>query len=275
MLFKYLPKERVNVLDDLKIRFTPLRSLNDPYESFPLIDAEEARRSAIKSASEELDLFWEQTELSDRTEKNKKTLEDNRKAIIRGVEDSIRPELIANDLMDNLGDLFGVLSLSRSKTSLLMWSHYCGSHTGLVIGFDDNHDFFHQNDLDGYRTKPLPVKYSDQRAIVKVDSHNCRENMLCHKPLEWAYEQEERVFMAYMDESKAIGKDEFGAAVILMDIPPKAIKEVYIGCNASEETKLRILNAKRLNKLDCIIYESKMSLTEYKLIFSELTEIVN
>jgi len=38
MLYKYLPVERIDVISNLKVRFSPLKSLNDPFESLPLID---------------------------------------------------------------------------------------------------------------------------------------------------------------------------------------------------------------------------------------------
>src|SRR5437667_11515658 len=31
---------------------------------------------------------------------------------------------------------WGVLCLSRRRDDILMWSHYCASHTGFVLGFD-------------------------------------------------------------------------------------------------------------------------------------------
>ena len=38
MLYKYLSDERVDVLENLKIRFSPFTSLNDPFKACPLID---------------------------------------------------------------------------------------------------------------------------------------------------------------------------------------------------------------------------------------------
>ena len=34
-LYKYLPPERVDIIENLKIRFTQTAVLNDPFESFP------------------------------------------------------------------------------------------------------------------------------------------------------------------------------------------------------------------------------------------------
>ena len=41
---------------------------------------------------------------------------------------------------------FGVLCLSRTPYSNLMWSHYT-SNEGFVIGFDNTHDFFYKKNL--------------------------------------------------------------------------------------------------------------------------------
>ena len=51
MLFKYLPAERIDVLENLKIRFSPLGSLNDPFEAQPLIDLGEEREQQINTIS--------------------------------------------------------------------------------------------------------------------------------------------------------------------------------------------------------------------------------
>jgi hypothetical protein len=269
VLFKYLPIERIDVLENLRIRFSPLRSLNDPYESLPLIDVDDLVARTLQVHSAELDEIWKNIDESEKTPEKAARLEENREAMIKGVESSLNQNTVGEGLMDMMGDSFGVLSLSRSNKSLLILSHYSISKAGFVIGFDDSNEFFHQRDQIGNIVHPTPVKYSGQRAVVKRSDHNWRNNLLCHKPIEWAYEEEERLFMALMDKTKSVAKDEFGADVILYDLPPETISTVYIGCKASDETRKKIYDAVRVQQLSCTLFEAFMSPTEYQIIFRE------
>ncbi|WP_297480123.1 DUF2971 domain-containing protein [uncultured Photobacterium sp.] len=123
MIYKFLPQERIDVLQHLKIRYTPLTSLNDPFESIPLFKLDDLRYKYIKKTLSKFNLSEDET--------------------IKLVDDKIKvmPDNIRKKIISGLGDSFGVLSLSRSRHNLLMWSHYAQSHTGFVIGFDETHKF--------------------------------------------------------------------------------------------------------------------------------------
>lgn len=174
---------------------------------------------------------------------------------------------LGKDVIDLFGDSFGILSLSRSNSSLLMWSHYTQSHSGFVIGFDDTNNFFHEVTQGGQISDPEPVIYSQTRNVAKQNSYNFQKNMLCQKPLDWAYEQEERIFRSGMDKSRSIKKDIYDNDIILFDLPPESIRAIYIGANAERATKEAIYNAIKKHQLRCTVYMSKMSLTEYKVVF--------
>ncbi|WP_445358795.1 DUF2971 domain-containing protein [Microbulbifer sp. ANSA005] len=267
MLFKYLPKERVDVLENLKIRFSPLRSLNDPFESLPLIDIEDKVETAVEDLLKELDQIWERTPISERTPENKQLLEENRQAVYDGARSAMEPSVVGQGLMDIISDNLGVLSLSRSNTSLLMWSHYTGSSTGYVIAFDESHDFFRQHDLKGNIVRPRPVIYTEKRSYVSEKHHNWYQKLLCEKPLEWAYEEEERLFLTHIDKNSSIGKDEYEMDIILTSFPKEAISSVYLGYNCSPDTQKKIEAALDSNNIDKPVYRAAMSKREYKIEF--------
>ena len=54
-LFKYLPPPRIDVLENLKIRYTQARALNDPFESLPgiLLEDKQWYRQRHKEIIEE------------------------------------------------------------------------------------------------------------------------------------------------------------------------------------------------------------------------------
>jgi hypothetical protein len=118
LLYKYLFPERVDVLKNLKIRFTPVLSsaLNDPFEcSFLLNSAEKDRRAAQQ---DDFSAEWLQVKVF--RERNFSRI--------------------------------GVLCLSKVPDNLLMWAHYSRSHTGLVVGLEADHEFFRQM----VKFRPLP-----------------------------------------------------------------------------------------------------------------------
>lgn len=267
MLFKYLPKERVDVLENLKIRFSPLKSLNDPFESLPLIDIEHKVETAVEDLLKELDEIWEKTPISEKTPKNKQFLEQSRQAAYEGARSAMEPSKVGQGLMDIISDNFGVLSLSRSNTSLLMWSHYTDSNTGYVIAFDENHDFFRQYDLKGNIVRPMPVIYTEKRSYVNENQHNWYQKLLCEKPLEWAYEEEERLFLTHVNKNASLGKDEYGMDIILTSIPKEAISSIYLGYSCSSETQKNIVSALEEHNINKPVYRAVMSKKEYKIEF--------
>ena len=64
MIYKFLPQERIDVLQHLKIRYTPLTSLNDPFESIPLFKLDDLRYKYIKKTLSKFNLSEDETLLS-------------------------------------------------------------------------------------------------------------------------------------------------------------------------------------------------------------------
>ena len=271
MLYKYLPPSRVDVINDLKIRFSPLKSLNDPYESLPLLSIKE--ENIIKEESfTELNSFWASVADEEKNQENIEIYDKTTNDLIEHFETIFNKLNLAESLMEYFGDNYGVLSLSRTYRSLLMWSHYTDSGKGYVIGFNKSHHFFHALTLEGKITQPEAVLYSDTRQIISSDKSNLLKQVLCQKSLDWAYEQEERVFRACMDSKRSIGKDEFNLDIILHDIPKGSISEIIIGYQANERTQKKILDAIHKHKIKCDIYKASLSIHEYRI---ELTKISN
>jgi hypothetical protein len=64
-----------------------------------------------------------------------------------------------------LKNSYAMLSLTKQRNNLLMWSHYSASHQGFVIGFDAAHPFFNTQ-KPRIMTDLSEVTYSDRRVIV-------------------------------------------------------------------------------------------------------------
>ncbi|KZK66797.1 hypothetical protein A1L58_05145 [Shewanella baltica] len=269
MLFKYLPIDRIDVLENLKIRFSPLMSLNDPFECQPLIDMKNERDMLLQQMLFDLNELWENTAIEDKTEENRKILEKTKAELIANVQKKTHSFIVGQELIANLSDNLGVLSLSRTEDNLLMWSHYADEGQGLVIGFDEEHEFFKQESLAGQPTRPIPVVYTNKRSKVVPGEERYYEKLLCEKPRDWAYEEEERLFRAFLSKEGCLGKDAYGADVILTDLPKNAIKAVYLGYYTTEDTKKRVISAIKANEISCNIFQASVSLDEYKIEFRD------
>jgi|SRR5437588_3544889 len=147
--YKYLHQERINdVLKLSLIRFTQPAALNDPFEVRPNLT--EIRRffDTLHRAAPDVD----------------PTNED-----LRGTQDFIS-DTFGNWNEDNASKLL-FLSLSKNRNNLLMWSHYCDSHRGFVIGFDTSHPFF-SNALAGAKSPLREVIYSRYRPVMPAPNQD-------------------------------------------------------------------------------------------------------
>ncbi|WP_162889480.1 DUF2971 domain-containing protein [Vibrio ezurae] len=249
-----------------------MKSLNDPYESLPLVDTSELKHNSnLNKELQKLDKLWEEQPENEKTLNNRELL-DKKKALLSRLYSNESATLqIKDKLMSLFGDHFGILSLSRSNSNLLMWSHYTNSMKGFVIGFDRDNEMFKRPTPNGQPTEPRVVTYSDVRKSYKALSNKDHYSILTSKPLDWAYEQEERVCMSFMPpQFKTEYKDDFGSDIYLIPFPNNAILSIYIGCNASRKTKEAIYESIQKNHIKCKVYETSPSMTHYQLQFKEI-----
>lgn len=115
MLYKYVKPERIDILENLNIVFTPFDELNDPFEcQFVLnpIPEEELEAQNDENLAE-----WAQVQVW---------------------------------LEHRIGQL-GMLCLTHTDQSLPMWAHYADNHQGFVLGFEEDNSFFKS---DAYYIEP-------------------------------------------------------------------------------------------------------------------------
>lgn len=262
MLYKYLSPERLSVIDDFKIRFTQPSHLNDPFEAAPLVNttAYEECEKIIEALSEDVqcDTDEERAEL----EAVKAELKEEARA-------RSSPQKIGEGLTALINKAQGVLSLSRTNDSLLMWAHYADSHRGYVLGLDETHPFFNRPDGNGQPTKPRNVIYTSRRMVVEAGRPEDYEQLLCYKSLEWAYEQEVRVFSTF-GPSFADFEKNHPDQIHLFRLPRECIKEIYIGANASSRTRARILESVDRRKLQVKVFDAYVAEDRYALNFREV-----
>lgn len=164
--------------------------------------------------------------------------------------DSVLPMLnrhVESIMHSTLPRLVGLLCLSRSGKSLLMWSHYADSHQGALLEFDDVHRTFRRrrsaSDEFGFLRR---VSYSDTRP--ELSSQTDDEEMFVHlaltKGLEWGYEQEVRLLLPLENADRTQATE--GGSIHLIDVPSDALKSVIFGCRATEtfiDAAIKLLDA--------------------------------
>lgn len=263
-LFKYIRSERIDVIENLEIRFTQPDALNDPFELHPhfesivaeadvlanlpqapvdlrpMVAQAHAMLSEAQRASLPLDAAMQWVEAFMATDDARDATAQGLQIFLRSMRDGAAPirEAIYRAFNDNVG----ILSLSEIPDHELMWAHYAESHKGLVLCFDEQHAFFNrrrsENDEFYFVRK---VRYSDSPALSMASLDG--DMLLVTKGTKWTYEKEWRILVPLKDATRAlmIGGD----TVHLFSFPPDALKGIILGAHATDVTKTsvqRLLN---------------------------------
>jgi hypothetical protein len=236
ILYKYLPPERVDVLERRRIRFTQPGDFNDPFEFRPCIQAVATDERLRAYVEENFDRIVEEN-TSEYASLTDPALRSVLKGIFLSQKDGfpklfrlMEPQLIqkASTILENLfNQNVGVLCLSEIRNSILMWGHYTNNHQGFVVGFDSGHPFFlkrrSENDEFGFLRK---VDYQMQRPQV-IFSDTTATPWFETKSEEWAYEKEWRLVKVLSEASERVEREMF--PICLFEFPADAVREIILG----------------------------------------------
>jgi hypothetical protein len=173
-IFKYVAPERIDIIEKLRIRFTPPSCFNDPFEA----------RFCIDGLQNDQVMGW-YMEIADRRHYRTHVLHQNSAGYQPMTFEDFRRQEAARCLpaMEQLKshpcevkrrvagrtqkfwDTVGILSLTATENNLLMWAHYGNSHEGMLIEFNAAHRFFRPP------TKPTEI---DLGTLVRVEYSNKR-----------------------------------------------------------------------------------------------------
>lgn len=252
-LFKYLGPDRVDLLQNLEIAFTPPGNFNDPFEMSPRISGledcimiekfteqhfrVEYRRFCQNPLNPTVDFALFKNFLLNGKPFEKEELRDQVSKFQSGM----------GKAYEKLFDLhLGVLCLSEMENEPLMWSHYTDCHKGFVVEFDTAHPFFNRlitptADFG----KLLQIIYSPKRPELAYPVTTKDTQIFLTKSHHWAYEREWRLIQLLEKSDRKLQK---GAQTIhLYKIPPKAIRRIVMGCKMEEPIREKIVSALRSN----------------------------
>ncbi|MGG6325606.1 DUF2971 domain-containing protein [Vibrio cholerae] len=260
-LYKYMPL-RMNFFENFLLRCTPKSSLNDPFEALPSMG------------------YWEQF--------------FEKLSFCGDGEFSVLKEQYLKDSYENdFGlDVFkehGIISFSETHDNLLMWAHYADNHSGIVVGFDGNHEWF----------KALHrVRYRKERNTEFMDFND----PYLYKSDEWSYEKEHRLIVKlsstpvqvaskqYLDsigcnvadqsnyiDQKYLIPEHTNADLSHKDVlcfekaPLENIKSIYVGCKVEPkyiEKIVRCLSDHNLSEVH--VFKSNIDKDNFKLNFERI-----
>ncbi len=195
-LYKFL-SYREGFFEAPKLRLTQRKALNDPFECLP-------------PADQVANLF---NRIGD------KQIEGAQENGFHRISKEILDSDTAHYKYTNLFDHYGIVSLSQSYESILMWSHYSSQHTGVVIEIDINelaleNKIVHSRYDEGNSTKPHPIIYTNDRKLAKNNgtTFNHLFDSYVVKAEQWSYEKEFRIVANLCDASEVlIGNDALRA----------------------------------------------------------------
>ena len=208
LLHKYVTIETLKRILEGSIRMTQPGAFNDPFELLPEIIV---RKDHVE----------EPIQLSIDIRSPRRQIP----AAIAGPipDDCTSSDFISRQIRDDLSEQVGILCLSRSPNSTLMWSHYADQYQGAVISFDSDHKFF---------VDQINVEYVTDRPKIPIETYAAQPiplAELCNKSEKWRYEEEVRIARP-LNECKKTGQfDSRGFPVFTSELPQDAIVNIALG----------------------------------------------
>lgn len=258
MLYKYHSPDRKKVFEDRKIRFSQFGTLNDPYESSVLIDDGSYSEGEIGEEFESI-----RQDVSQIKGKEMRPYSDGAVNSVKAMCSPAGKSEMATKFFETK---IGILSLSRNHRNLLMWAHYGNDHKGYVIAFDETHEFFHTSHDESIVPAAWDVRYAaNKRVFSKMDL----PEIYCEKSIDWAYEEEVRVFKALDEgyEFKIKEQTSDGYSIVLFEVPKEAFKSIYLGAKYDESNLHHDLKNIQMNIGDIPVYRAVIAGDRYQVDF--------
>lgn len=238
VLYKYVSPVRASQLpNELRIRFSQVSVLNDADEFQPPYKGIAPRAEIEKAVRERFPLMhpkeYAQVYRTLPQDKADKFIDEMVPQWADTVEANY--ERSVKEVYERLDRNFGLLSLTETLTSKLMWSFYSDGGRGVVVEFDPEHEWFNTKKADNDSFRHLrQVRYVEDREPNYLLSTGDDEQLYT-KTGEWAFEKEWRIIRNFNDAKENVGIDIYGKDILLFEIPPSAIRSVILGYRTTPE----------------------------------------
>jgi hypothetical protein len=229
-----------DLLTRLLIRFTQPSEFDDPFDCLPQVRGYEnpnyIEQILLKSEAQFREArHFDQLPIEEKIFQEGILTDIRKKKIEQNTSNAEKLEEIhLNRIKNQLYREVGILCLTKQPDNILMWSHYAEKHTGFVIGFDTQSDFFAKrpNEL-GEIGELQDVDYSKDRPTIEVPftQESPDVNIFFTKNEDWRYQAEWRIVLFLKD-----AHSQPKPGIHLFSIPPNCIREIIFGSHA-EKTK--------------------------------------
>ena len=257
-IYKYVASKRLDVLERQELRFTQPAALNDPFEFRPLFDAvlpaeiveaqlrrpvdigpilaeAHARMPADVRAQHPLAEVIELVRAQMGTPEGVAAAAEAVNIFHAGIA-SLGPA--ARTMLERLAETVGILSLTSDPTSVTMWAHYAENHTGMVLVFTENHEFFDRRRSpqdEFYHLRPVVYEIPmPPRTLSELDG----VDFFLRKHPAWSYEKEIRMIAPLAAASRVVGKPP--DAVHLFAFPADCLVGIVLGLRSTPSFEERI-----------------------------------
>lgn len=252
LVYKYVVADRLDVLRNGNIRFTPPLNTNDIFEvrqTFDLL-AGPKMKALFEEQMAVLDIDGVLVDSLKDTPLNGMSVSEFKKffgaatggldleAALMGQLEQVLHGVVfptmnspgtADDLLNKLGSDLICLSLTERYDSSPMWAHYAGNSSGFVIAFDTSNGFFKRGD-EAERQGLHKITYFDGKISEAMDDPYAA---FMSKQADWAYEREWRLYVKAAEANKTfvVGSD----TIHLVDFPGEAVQRVILGVRATTD----------------------------------------
>lgn len=234
--------ERVRaILIQHQLWFSTADAFNDPYDCAPIVRTPLNRERMLGIADR---VATRETKGMGRIQLRRAKREN--RALIRGFRyKADQVEEINAGILSMVRHETGVFSLSADPVSVLMWSHYGQSHTGVCLRF--------RLDVESVIREAVGVHYNVERPTVDFlgDPIEMATKALLHKADYWAYEDEYRIV-----KPNGVGQHTF---------PPLALDGIIFGANIDAANEASIRQAAQIGNVGQHLFRTQLDEQTFRM----------
>lgn len=263
LLYKYVVPDRVDALERLRIRFSPLLTTNDDFEvrrtfkqlvgprmkgalthELMRLDVDELMDARLSEALAEHGLPDQAKPLVQallRQQFGGAQYQDGLRSMMQALLDRSLPIMNSDEQIERLlHKAIGsgvALSLTDDPQNPTMWGYYADQQKGFVIAFDTASPFFSVNRA-GKQRKLQQISYFDGELEEALDNPRLA---FISKGASWSHEREWRLYARDEDADQVIEAD--GQHIHLFTFPPEMVRGVYVRRATPPQTIQRVRDA--------------------------------
>ena len=218
-LYKYLAPDldrASQILGNLRIRFSQVSILNDVDEFQPPYKGVAPRAEIEKTVRERFPSQYPQQYAEAYAKLPKNRADQLIDEMVPLWADAVEAnyEKSVREVYAKLDINFGLLSLSETVTSKLMWSFYSDGGRGFVVEFDSRHAWFNNKTANNDSFRHLrQVRYVvDHKPEYLLATKD--DDLLYTKTFDWEFEKEWRIIRNFNEAKEKVGPDDYGKDVL-------------------------------------------------------------